>query len=249
MDHIGARNSHHDGLADRHHNCGIGCQLEFLIRIPCFFELRRNRVVQVAFTITNHEAVEGHAFVNIFVTPVPLVAGDFDVDVAFGDFLLLEQDRQRESTDKDENHDRDDCPRNLEGRVVRKGRRCRIHALVVANDHISQQADHENGDAGDNHQQQAVEPLEVAGQFSSSRLETERLIDGSPDNVEILINGLRRGSSTREDQAGGCRKLGDEIGHTHVIPCSVWRIRAPEGHHTLHAGRNPVVSGDACPIS
>ena len=78
---------------------------------------------------------KAEAVVGIFIAPVPLVAGHLDGHVALGDFLLLEQHRQREGPDEHQDQDRHDVQATSSGELWVKLAGFGLALAVVAHDH------------------------------------------------------------------------------------------------------------------
>ena len=207
MDHVSAGHVHHDDLVHRNHNLSIGCQQEFIFVVARFFQLCFHCIAQhiglcaciVIFRrhrggLTNHVAVKGKFMIGVFIAPVPLVAGDFDMHFAFGDFLLLEQNRQRKRPDEDQNHNRDNRPCDFQRRIVGKAGRGRVGAAVVADDHNRNQRNNEQRNCRDDDQDQVIQTLQVAGQFSCCGLETHKAGMGFSHSFHcVLSKGRGRG--------------------------------------------------------
>ena len=124
--------------------------------------------------------------------PVPLVASGFDCHVSNRDFLLAEQNRKGPCADTDKDQDRNNCPRNLDGCVVGKGRRLRVTLGVIAERNPKDQTGHKQCDDCNDYQNHSVQPLQISSKLGHAGLEAHFAVDGGADDLETLwINALR----------------------------------------------------------
>ena len=211
MDNVGTGDLNNDRLTDRDHNGGICRQQELLFGIAGRFKLRDNFGCFAVFAAnsrcTDHIAVKAEALVDIFIGPVPLVAGRFDGQVGLRDFLLTEQDRQRIGPDQHQNHDRCDGPEDFNRRVVCEGRGNGVALAVIADRHPKDQTGHEDGDQGDDDQDQVVQIVDVlrdAGHgWLKAHLAVYRLTnDFQPVDAKVFLrhcwHGGKSGHETRK---------------------------------------------------
>ena len=185
VNHVRRSHLHHDGLADRHDNGRIGGQQIFVFVVA----------VVGQFFLGQQEAFKAELVIDILITPVPLVAGHLDGDVAFGDLLLAEQFRQREGADEDEDQNRDHGPGDFNRSVVGERRRLGVPALVETHDRVKQQTRHEYTDHRDDHQDQVIEHMDTFRQFGRGRLEAKAAVDRLTNGFQTF---LRCGWKARE---------------------------------------------------
>mmetsp|Transcript_23160 Transcript_23160/g.39594 ORF Transcript_23160/g.39594 Transcript_23160/m.39594 type:complete len:201 (-) Transcript_23160:550-1152(-) len=200
MDHVRAGYVHDNGLANWHNNFCV-CRKQVLIFIVA--------VGRKVFLI-QQEAIKGKLVVCVLVAPVPLVPGHFDMHFPFRDFLLIEQNRQRERTDKNQNQNWANRPGNFQRRVVCKCAWCWVCTAVETHHAKNQQTSHKHGDDCDDPQDHIVQRVDLTGKFGGSGLKAKALRLRLTNGFGGLRNGRRRKCCCHKAQE--CRE------NSHVSP-------------------------------